>query len=215
MTIEVDATTGVAPNGETEGRRTQESERRRQSILEAARICLGRDGYAGATVATIAEEAGVSTGLMYQFFDTKDHLFEVVLRDVVLDWVRVMVPTDPDETELDALEGMLRRSVEFSRSHPLLPALMAGDPALRLQKIAPVTEDRIQPHRELVASILRSGGASGELRSDLDLDSAADIICEIQAEYSRRAYLTDPLYPLTPSIVDTAVDFIRAAVRAT
>jgi len=197
-----------------EGQRSQHSERRRQNILEAARTCLGRDGYAGATVASIADEAGVSTGLMYQFFDNKDHLFEVVLRDVVLDWVRVMVPTDPDETALDALEGMLRRSVEFSQSHPLLPALMTGDPALRLQKIAPVTEDRIQPHRELVASILRAGVQTGELRPDLDVDSTADLTCQVQSEYSRRAYLTDPLYPLTPSIVDAAVDFIRAAVRA-
>ena len=62
------------------GRRREESARRRQSILEAARRCFGRDGYAGATVALIAEEAGVSNGLLYQFFRNKDHLLEVVLK---------------------------------------------------------------------------------------------------------------------------------------
>ena len=67
------------------GRRVAESERRRQNILEAARRCFGRDGYAGATVARIAKEAGVSNGLLDQFFRNKDHLFDVVLREVLRD----------------------------------------------------------------------------------------------------------------------------------
>ena len=48
-------------------------------------------------------------------------------------------------------------SVAFCRNHPLLPALMARDPALRLQKLSPVAVDRIEPHRRLVASILARG----------------------------------------------------------
>ena len=39
--------------------------------------------------------------------------------------------------------------------------------------------------------------------------AAADVICELQSEYSRRAYLRDPLFPLTPAILDEAVRFIR------
>ncbi|MDJ0789383.1 MAG: TetR/AcrR family transcriptional regulator [Myxococcota bacterium] len=204
----------MAAEAQTGTRRREESERRRQSILEAARRCFGRDGYAGATVAHIAREAGVSTGLLYQFFRNKDHLLEVVLQDVLRDWVRAMVPDDPDESALDALEGMLRRSVAFCRNHPLLPALMARDPALRLQKLSPVAVDRIEPHRRLVASILARGVERGELRADLDVASSADLICQIQSEYSRRAYVEDPLFPLTEEILDAAVSFTREAVRA-
>lgn len=200
-----------APSG---SRRREESERRRQSILEAARLCFGRDGYAGATVAHIAREAGVSTGLLYQFFRNKDHLLDVVLQDIVRDWVRAMVPQDPDESALDALEGMLRRSVEFCRSHPLLPALMARDPALRLQKLSPAASDRIEPHRNLVASILGRGVETGELRANLDVNATADVICQLQSEYSRRAYVEDPQFPLTPAILDALVSFVREAVRS-
>ena len=60
------------------GRRQLESERKRQCVLESARRCFGELGFAGATVAAIAADAGVSNGLLYQFFRNKEHLFEVV-----------------------------------------------------------------------------------------------------------------------------------------
>jgi AcrR family transcriptional regulator len=211
----LESTEEIGSPGGPAGRRREESERRRQSILAAARRCFGRDGYAGATVARIAEEAGVSNGLLYQFFRNKDHLFEVVLKDVVRDWVRALVPRPEEEASpADALEGMLRRSVEFCRTHPLLPALLSRDPALQLQRIAMASADRIEPHRALVASILRRGIAAGEFRADLDVPSVADLICQLHSDYSRRAYADDPRFPATPALIDAAVRFVHDAVRA-
>jgi AcrR family transcriptional regulator len=123
------------------GRRQAESERRRQNILAAARRCFGRDGYAGATVALIAEEAGVSNGLLYQFFRSKDHLLEVVLKDLVRDWVRALVPRSEERERPGlALEQMFRRSVAFCATNPLLPALLSSDPSLQLQRITAASE---------------------------------------------------------------------------
>lgn len=215
MTTEaVENKEGIGSPAASPGRRREESERRRQSILAAARRCFGRDGYAGATVARIAEEAGVSNGLLYQFFRNKDHLLETVLRDVVRDWVRAMVPREDEErSPARALEGMLRRSVEFCRTHPLLPALLSRDPDLQLQRITMASADRVEPHRELVASILRQGIAAGDFRADLDVPSVADVICQLQSDYSRRAYADDPRFPATPALIDAAVRFILDAVR--
>jgi AcrR family transcriptional regulator len=206
--------TGAVPSSPP-GRRRRESEERRQRILEAARRIVGARGFAGATVEAIAAEAGVSNGLLYQFFRNKEHLVEVVLRELVRDWVRAMVPREgPALGAAEALEVMLRRSVAFCRTNPLLPALLTGDRALQLQRFAEASAGRVQPHRELVASILRRGMASGELRGDLDVASVADIICQIHAVYSARAYRRDPAFPDSPELVDAAVAFIRAAVSA-
>jgi AcrR family transcriptional regulator len=198
------------------GPRQLGSERRRRRILDAARACFGEQGYAGATVAAIAERAGVSNGLLYQFFRNKEHLLEVVLDDVIRDWVRAMVPRGgPSERGAGAdLEAMLRRSVAFCRSNPLLPALLAGDRALQLQRLTRAGADRVQPHRDLVASILRRGIDSGEFRADLDVASVADVICQLHADYSGRAYRRDPRFPDTPALIDAAVRFIHDAVRA-
>lgn len=198
------------------GRRREESERRRRSILDAARACFGELGYARATVAAIAERAGVSNGLLYQFFRNKEHLLEVVLEEVIRDWVRAMVPREGarEHAAAAALEGMFRRSVEFCRNNPLLPALLSRDRALQLQRIQLAGGDRVQAHRDLVASILHEGIASGEFRSDLDVPAVADVICQLQADYSGRAYRHDPEYPDSPELIDAAVRFVHDAVRA-
>ncbi len=194
--------------------RQELSERRRQRILEAARACFGEAGFAGATIGRIAERAGVSNGLLYRHFRNKEHLFEVVLSAIIRDWVRAMVPSGEDEPAGDALEGMFRRSVAFCRDHPLLPALLRGDRELQLTRIGSASRDRVQPHRDLVASILRRGIAAGELRGDLDVPSVADVICQLQSDYSARAYRRDPAFPDTPAIIDAAVAMIRNAGRA-
>jgi AcrR family transcriptional regulator len=197
------------------GRRREASERRRRSILDAARTCFGRDGYAGATVARIAEEAGVSNGLLYQFFRNKDELLEVVLKEVVRDWVRALVPRERErEHPALALEQMFRRSVEFCRTHPLLPALLSSDPSLQLQRMSVAAEGRLDAHRQLIASILERGIEQGEFQADLDVASVADLICQLTSDYSRRAYVPNPDFPVTPRIVDAAVRLILDAVRA-
>lgn len=188
------------------------SERRRQAILEAARRCFAKDGYAGATVSSIAQDAGVSSGLLYRFFENKDELFNAVLRTVVKDWVQAMVHGIEEDSAADALEGMFRRSVQFCRAHPLLPALMADEPKLQLERGRVPTKDRVKPHRDLVAKILKRGVRSGELRKDLDINAAADVICQLQGDYSRRAYAKDPLFPLSQAIIEEAVRMIRTSI---
>jgi len=204
----------VADEIESTGRKAGSAQRRLR-ILEAARACFGEAGFAGATIGAIAERARVSNGLLYQFFRSKEHLFEVVLREIIVDWVRALVPRDAAlESAAAALEGMFRRSVEFCRRHPLLPALLRGDRELQLSRIRAAGRDRVQPHRDLVAKLLRRGIEAGEFKRDLDVAAVADVICQLQADYSARAYRRDPEFPDTPAIIDAATRFIRDAVRA-
>ncbi len=210
LTLEIDA---EAQDAVVSGRRREESERRRKSIILAARACLGEMGHAGATVTAIAKRAGVSNGLLYQFFRNKEELFEKVLAEVVRDWVREMVPRE-GESASAALEGMFRRSVVFCRETPLLPALLRQDPELKLGQVEAVGSHRIEPHRKLVADLLKRGIEAGEFRNDLDVFATADVICQLQAGYSGRAYRRDTRFPDDPRIVDAAVRLIRDAVSA-
>lgn len=204
------ATAASAP-----GRRRAESERRRQAILDAARRCYGKLGYAGATVGTIAREAGVSNGLLYQFFRGKEHLFEVVIEELHRDWVRAMLPRDADDgSAAEALGGMFRRSVAFCRSHPLLPALLSNDQDLQLERLRrSVGGRRIDAYRDHVAGLIRRGIEAGEFQPDLDVTSTADVVCQLQVDYSARAYRRDPAFPSGPEIVDAAVRLVLDALR--
>lgn len=54
-----------------------------QGILAAAAKVFARRGYAGTKVADIAAEAGVSSGLVHHYFDTKAHVFRTLVEQVM------------------------------------------------------------------------------------------------------------------------------------
>ena len=111
---------GEPGDGAARGVRRLESERRRARILEAARGCFGRLGFTGATVEAIAGEAGVSNGLLYQFFRSKEHLLGVVLEELVRDWARALAAGEREPSATAALEAVFRGAVDFARGNPLL-----------------------------------------------------------------------------------------------
>lgn len=50
-------------------------------LLDAAEAVFAELGFAGASMARIAERAGVSTGNIYRYFDSKEALYEAVVSD--------------------------------------------------------------------------------------------------------------------------------------
>jgi TetR/AcrR family transcriptional repressor of uid operon len=60
-------------------KRTEAPEIRRAQLLDAARTCFVRSGFASTKVADIAAEAGVSVGLVYRFFPSKEALVEAII----------------------------------------------------------------------------------------------------------------------------------------
>jgi AcrR family transcriptional regulator len=53
----------------------------REELLRSAERVFAERGYAGASMSAIAAAAGVSTGNVYRYFETKDALFEGVVSD--------------------------------------------------------------------------------------------------------------------------------------
>ncbi|MBY0401063.1 TetR/AcrR family transcriptional regulator [Myxococcota bacterium] len=195
--------------------RQQGREQRLQRIVDAARGCFAEQGFAGTTVETIAARAAVSNGLLYKHFQGKEHLFQVVVTDIVRDWVRALVPAESEGLgPTEKLEAMFRRSVAFCRTNPLLPAVLSGDKRFELARRGSPDRGRVHAHRQLVASVLADGIAKGEFRADLEVDATADLIQHVHAEYASRAYRSDPEFPYDDALVDAAVRFIHAAVKA-
>ena len=55
----------------------------RAAILEGALAVFGEKGFGGATTAEVAERAGVSKGLVFNYFPTKDALLEALIEHVL------------------------------------------------------------------------------------------------------------------------------------
>jgi TetR/AcrR family transcriptional regulator, transcriptional repressor of bet genes len=84
------------------------AERRRQ-LIDATIDCIARFGLSGTTMAKVTEEAGVSIGLANFHFDSKDRLFEAVLKHLA-DEQRALWqsrPQGPDRPSRDLLQAII------------------------------------------------------------------------------------------------------------
>jgi AcrR family transcriptional regulator len=81
--------------------REESKQRTRAAVLAAAREVFARDGFHGATLERVAEEAGFTKGAVYSAFDSKADLFLAVYEArvaeriarvdmAVADWQRIM-----------------------------------------------------------------------------------------------------------------------------
>jgi AcrR family transcriptional regulator len=132
----VAATGEAAPRG-----RRLPAEARRRSILVAARRAFSQSGDVnGTTVKVIAEHCGVSEGVIYRHFESKEQLFyEAVvepLREAVDDLVTASVMLDRDapltpERQMHALNALYRQLTStLEEVLPLLGLVLFGDPVV-------------------------------------------------------------------------------------
>jgi len=66
-------------------------QRRRRQILDAATEVMSKTGYHATAMQAVAERAGISVGLIYQYFGNKDELLVAVIVDILED-LRDQVP---------------------------------------------------------------------------------------------------------------------------
>jgi AcrR family transcriptional regulator len=115
------------------------AEARKRSILEAARRAFSETGdMNGTTIRAIAEKGGISEGVIYRHFESKEQLFlEAVvdpLREAVDALVEAAAVVDRDEPltperQRETMEGLYRRLVAtLEEVLPLLGLVLFGDP---------------------------------------------------------------------------------------
>ena len=63
-----------------QSRREERRDERRDGILDVARDCFLADGYAATSMSTIAARLGGSKGTLYNYFKSKEELFEAVMQ---------------------------------------------------------------------------------------------------------------------------------------
>ncbi len=73
---------------------------RKKAILDAAMVVCAEEGYHNASMSMIAKRAGVSKGLIYNYFESKEELVKYMMIDLVDEVMHDM--------HLDVLEDMTR-----------------------------------------------------------------------------------------------------------
>jgi len=80
---------------------------------------FAESGYEGASVATIAENVGLSKQNLMYYFPTKQALYQRVLDDVLDEWLARMANiAEPDGEPAEVLRAYIKAKLDFSREHP-------------------------------------------------------------------------------------------------
>jgi AcrR family transcriptional regulator len=193
-------------------------ERTRRRILHAAGLCFAAQGFSKTTVPEIAAAAGVSKGLVYHHFRAKELILEALLERTLADWSRVSGIREHvarTGSVLTGLERALRGSLDYARSNPLVRALFQLDPLVvqGLGSSAAVQRSVADGRAQLVEA-MRAGIASGELRSDLEPERAADLLRMLMIAFVD--HLLDPRWidASDEGLVSTSLDVLRRGLRA-
>ena len=104
-----------------EPRFQRRKEDRPAEITQAALAAFAEKGYAATKVDEVAKRAGVSKGLLYLYFKTKEDLFKAVIRSFLSPRIDALI-SNIEETELSAEEFLRGPFLAFARSLPKSPA---------------------------------------------------------------------------------------------
>ncbi|GAA0900068.1 TetR/AcrR family transcriptional regulator [Pseudonocardia zijingensis] len=187
---------------------SRRSERSRQAILTAAVDLLREVGYRKLTIEAIAARAGVGKQTIYRWWPSKGA--------VVLDGFLAAVNEDPDDLSLPDtgdvaadLRGVVRAIVAELAD----PDLSGVSRALMIEmqedvELADTARDRIlAPQMRAIADRLRAAQDAGQLRADLDLAVAVELL--VGPLYHRWLLRTAPL---TEAYADTVTDLALRAL---
>lgn len=148
----------------------------RRRIMDAALVCLQRNDYRELTTRELLAEAGLSTGTFYNYFPTKDHLFEALTEDVLtreLDRMATAVP--PDEPIGPDLVRFVEGTVLTDPEPAVAVALFRG----RMQADGDAAEAAGRLNRFVVerfAPLVQQAQDEGLLRDDVDTAAFVELL---------------------------------------
>ncbi len=175
------ASVGVGPGPEQQLRRnagpqTGRGHARKAELLEAARRVFERQGFLDARVADIAEEAGVSQGTFYTYYDSKDAIFREVAAELAARMIAALKPEGPRPASVhEQIERAMRRFVAAYRAEARLVVVVA-----QLGQSTPeVAALRLSVREAFVARTahgIRMQQAQGLIDPDLDPWLASEVL---------------------------------------
>ena len=178
----------------------------RERLLQAAQELIEEGGYSAASVAAIAERAGVAAGTLYRHFESKQQLFVDVFRSVCAGEERAMraaATSLESASAVERLEVVLATFAERALRNPRLAWALLAEP------VDPLVDAERLAYREryssLVAETLTAAIAAGEVPGQSTELTAAALVGGCGE------VLVGPLSPLAGARPDT--DEILAALR--
>ncbi len=175
---------------------TGSREEKYTDIIKAAIRVFSEHGFDGAKMEYIAKEAGIGKGTIYEYFESKDRLFEEILKFSVDAFSLGLKETmDQGKTVEEKLLNCSRFNAKFLNNHmdimnvAMQVKMLSREIRVHYMGVQVVI---LEHYKEMV----KAAKAQGEFRSDLDVELATYCIMGTLDQFSKQRVIIDQR-PLT------------------
>jgi len=199
-----------------EPRFRRRKEDRPQEITEAALAAFAEKGYAATRVDDVAKRAGVSKGLLYLYFKTKEDLFKAVIRSFVVPRIDALTAII-DSSELSSEEFLRGPFLEFAKSLPgspisILVRLMVAEGPKHPDLLQFYWDNVVARGLAAIRQLLERGVQSGELRRSVVNELPHLFIMPVVFSVIFRL-LFEKQCPDTDKLIETQFDLLIARMK--
>lgn len=200
-----------------EPRFQRRKEDRPQEITDAAFRVFAEKGYAAARVEEVARRAGVSKGLLYLYFKTKEELFKAVVRSVVMRRVDALLVA-ADETRLSAEEFIRGPLLEFMKRVPGSPVavvirLLIAEGQRHPDLVDYYWQNVVARGLATISRLIERGVERGEFRRTAVSDLPQLLIAPVMVSVVWKILFTKQSLD-TDKLMETQTEMILAHIRA-
>ena len=145
---------------------------KRERIIQVITEEFANNGFEHTSILQIAKKSGISVGSVYKYFESKESMFMMVVREGLSrleNTLRNISLSDDDVA--DKAEYVLRELLRFSRENPALVKLYCSITTDGNNEFITGFSQQIEALSAMTyISAVREGQKTGDIRSDIDGD---------------------------------------------
>ncbi len=182
----------VRGGGNRRKRRRFSAEERRHQLLKTAVGLFSRLGFEGTTTKAIAAAAGVSEGIIFQHFATKEELYASILdykakESGIEEWEKQLQDHARQENDEALIFSLVERILQSDRRDPQFMRLML-QAALKGKHMPKIMAERILPFHRFLSGYIEKRQSKGAFR-ECDPAAAVHAIVSMPSHYGLAARL--------------------------
>jgi TetR/AcrR family fatty acid metabolism transcriptional regulator len=183
---------------------------KRQQIIDAAVRVFARTGYYNSRVSDVAREAGIASGTIYLYFDTKDEILVALFREKMADWVAHVRAEIARETDAPAkVRRLVALHLRTLEDDPDLAEVVQVELRQGHKFFRGASAHEVSAYFDLIGGILMEGIAAGVFRRDLPVKVATKVLFGAMDQVATSWVLGKRGYRLSDSAEAVAAIFLK------
>ena len=136
-----------------------------EKILQAARKVFIRDGWAGARMQDIADEAGMNKALLHYYFSNKEQLFLTIFKEATLEFLpRMNAIFESDMPLFEKIHCFCREYIAQVSANPFIPQFLFSEMNRQPEKLLKKVWGDQKPQVQKLAEQVQQEVANGNIK---------------------------------------------------